>query len=276
MIGKTNLGGSGGGLNFKVVGGTMVPSGHENLIWVNTATKITSWVVSPSQPATPIEGMVWIHDGSDNGINILKKNAVEVFPSLCQQYVDGLWSNAEAYLYTTASGWVQFSQTILTLFDNGNEYTSITGGWTKTAVETASGGVYFDTATTGTISKGTSLKMSGSKSGDSTLLNSYRPVNKIDVTNYTTMRIYGTFSASGPSGWSQMALYRDRPFSYYQNVIAQRHVDPNNVSAVNAQGYVDVDITSVTGLVTIILGIFCYGYKGTSSASYTISKVELI
>lgn len=107
MIGKTNLGGSGGGLNFKVVGGTNAPSGHENLVWVNTSTPITSWVVSPNQPVAPIAGMVWIKDGNANGINIIKKNVVEVFPSGAQQYVDGEWKSLDAYIRHGVE-WVQF------------------------------------------------------------------------------------------------------------------------------------------------------------------------
>ena len=38
-------------LNFKVVGGTSRPSAPgENTIWVNTATEISSWVLSPAEP----------------------------------------------------------------------------------------------------------------------------------------------------------------------------------------------------------------------------------
>lgn len=106
MIGKTNLGGSGGGLNFKVVGGTSVPAGHENLVWVNTETAISSWVVSPNEPQAPAEGMVWILDGDSNGINIIKKNAVEVFPSQCHQFISGGWADVEAFLFHAAA-WVK-------------------------------------------------------------------------------------------------------------------------------------------------------------------------
>ena len=128
MIGRTNAGG-GGGINFKIVGGTTQPTGKENLIWVNTSTPITNWAVSPNQPENPTEGMVWIEDGDANGINILKKNAVEIFPSRCMQYADGEWKAQESYLYRNG-GWVQFSSTYNgELFWNGNQYNEITGGW---------------------------------------------------------------------------------------------------------------------------------------------------
>ena len=52
MIGRTNAGGgAGGGLNFKVVGGTSTPaSTKENTIWVNTDTAIPSWHFGVDEP----------------------------------------------------------------------------------------------------------------------------------------------------------------------------------------------------------------------------------
>lgn len=117
MIGRTNTGG-GSGINFKVVGGTAQPTGKENLVWVNTETAITSWAVSPNQPDTAAEGMVWIQDGTNNGINIVKKNAVEVFPSACKQYSDGGWKNVEAHLFRNGE-WVQFSYERIYLIKDG-------------------------------------------------------------------------------------------------------------------------------------------------------------
>lgn len=102
-------GGGGAGINFKVVGGTVQPANpKENTVWVNTTTDISSWVVSPNQPGNPADGMVWIQDGNANGINIVKKNAVEVFPSGCKLYTDGAWANVEAYLFRNGA-WVQFA-----------------------------------------------------------------------------------------------------------------------------------------------------------------------
>lgn len=51
MIGRTNAGGGGGGLNFRVIGGTTQPtSPKENDIWVNTSTNIPQWIMSPIDP----------------------------------------------------------------------------------------------------------------------------------------------------------------------------------------------------------------------------------
>lgn len=95
MIGRTNAGGgSGGGLNFKVVGGTSTPSSpKENTIWVNTDAEITSWVFSATEPETPAAGMVWFTTDkkSTAPFNALKKNNITLCPISTQQYVSGAW-----------------------------------------------------------------------------------------------------------------------------------------------------------------------------------------
>lgn len=94
MIGITNAGGGGGGLNFKVVGGTSTPTAPaENTIWVNTAVSITSWVFSATAPTSPAAGMVWFAIGSSSSVafNATKKNGIWVYPAGCQQYVSGAW-----------------------------------------------------------------------------------------------------------------------------------------------------------------------------------------
>lgn len=86
-------------LNFKVVGGTSQPtSACENTIWVNTSTAITSWEFSPTEPATPAEGMVWIITGTSSTVafNALKKNGIQVCPLSAKQYVGGQWVTVQA------------------------------------------------------------------------------------------------------------------------------------------------------------------------------------
>lgn len=94
-------------IQLTVRGGTAQPAGVEGMIWVKTANAVTSWTVSSRQPGKAAQGMVWIKSGAEHGINILRKNAVEVFPSGCKQYIGGAWKNALAYLYT-AGTWTQF------------------------------------------------------------------------------------------------------------------------------------------------------------------------
>lgn len=102
MIGRTNAGGGGGGLNFKVVGGSAQPENpKENTIWVNTDRPITSWAFSTDAPGSPADGMVWIKTGfgSATPFNALKKNEVQVCPFSTQQYLDGAWADKTAMIY---------------------------------------------------------------------------------------------------------------------------------------------------------------------------------
>lgn len=122
-------GGSGGAsLNYKIVGGTSAPSNpKENTIWVNTSTAITSHVFSATQP-TGSAGMVWIQTGVESGVafNALKKNGIQVYPLFAKQYVSGAWVAKTAKSYQGGK-WVTWWNG--QLYDNGNQYTEVTGGW---------------------------------------------------------------------------------------------------------------------------------------------------
>lgn len=136
MIGITNAGGGGGGLNFKVVGGTVQPaSPSENMIWVNTAADITGWTFSATTPANPVAGMVWfaISNSSSVAFNAVKKNGIWVYPAGCQQYVSGAWVAKTAKTYQSGA-WKDWQ---LTLYKAGTKRVKFTDG-NGTAYGTAS------------------------------------------------------------------------------------------------------------------------------------------
>lgn len=119
MIGRTNTGG-GGGLNFQVIGGTTAPSNpKENMIWVNTSTKITSYIFSATQP-TGSAGMVWISTGTYSTVefNALKKNGIQVYPISAKQYVGGVWAPRNAEIYH-AGEWLPLSAIPIYFFKDG-------------------------------------------------------------------------------------------------------------------------------------------------------------
>ena len=131
MIGPTNARGGGGGLNLKVVGGTTKPTNpRENTIWVSTTTAITGYVLSPTQPETGTEGLVWLKT-ADTGveINVGRKNAVLLHLASGMLYTGGKWASVDAWAYIN-SAWKQFSIAFDgRLYDNGDQCTDITGGW---------------------------------------------------------------------------------------------------------------------------------------------------
>ena len=121
--------GGGPGLNFKVVGGTSQPTNpRENTIWINTSTTITDWVFSTTQP-TSATGRVWILTDtfSNAEFNALKKNGIYVYPISAKQYVSGAWKDVTVKSYLNGA-WVSWWQG--ELYDSGNLYESVTGGWT--------------------------------------------------------------------------------------------------------------------------------------------------
>ena len=132
MIGPTNARGGGGGLNLKVVGGTTQPTNpRANTIWINTTTSITGYALSPTQPETGTEGLVWLKT-ADTGveINVGRKNAVLLHLADAKLYTSGTWANVEGWVYTGAS-WTQFAWERLYLFKDGVDNTELTGGWTN-------------------------------------------------------------------------------------------------------------------------------------------------
>jgi hypothetical protein len=138
MLGRTNAGGGGGGgLNFTVV--NTVPSNpKENTIFVNTSTKITSYVFSTTQPSNPEPGMVWFSTGISSAVefNALKKNNITVYPVSVKQYVNGGWVEKTAKTWN-GSKWIDW---IIYLYNAGNECTSLTGGWAQKSISYITGG----------------------------------------------------------------------------------------------------------------------------------------
>lgn len=121
MIGPTNARGGGGGLNLKVVGGTTRPTTpRENTIWVNTTTAITGYVLSPTQPETGTEGLVWLKTANAGvEINVGRKNAVLLHLASCKIYTRSKWDYVEAHVYKDTI-WVQFASKLVP-----GEYTAV-------------------------------------------------------------------------------------------------------------------------------------------------------
>lgn len=103
-------GGSGAALNFKIIGSTTQPSNpKENTIWVDTSAAIAEWVLDAVEPEMPTEGLLWIQLGtkSNVGFNVLKKNAVWVYPISAKHYVDDTWVNCVVKSYRNGE-WVDW------------------------------------------------------------------------------------------------------------------------------------------------------------------------
>lgn len=117
-------------LNFEVVGGETEPTNPtENTIWVNTPNEITGWGFSPDEPTAPESGMVWFATSENSVIkfNALKEDSIIVTPSNARQYISGSWSNINVVKIYQNGEWVDWWDG--TLYNAGDMYTNITGGW---------------------------------------------------------------------------------------------------------------------------------------------------
>ena len=111
-------GSTGGGEGFAVVSGLTEPgSPKENMIWVKSDKAGKKYVFAEAAPEAPADGLIWFQ-ATNAGI-ITQTNV----------YTGGAWLAADTYMYLGGK-WVQIASAWNgELFDNGNQYTPVTGGW---------------------------------------------------------------------------------------------------------------------------------------------------
>lgn len=267
MIGRTNVGGGGGGLNFKVVGNPQPTNPSENTIWINTDTPITSYVFSATQPESPVDGMVWINTGRTSNVafNALKKNAVMVYPQGLMQYISVAWVYKDSYIYQNGKfGELRNGM----LYLSGDEYEYITGGWLFSVDYSGTNNGCLDFT-------GNSATMSRQKNADNITLETYRTnspanscaacsvstSNKIDLSEYKKIRLVyeatGNLETSTSGAWRcYFAVASESPIGkhgqtfYESKVIAVAHITQNSTS-------VDIDVSSVSeGYLMVVNAVY--------------------
>ena len=119
MIGRTNAGFGGGGGGLRVAVGLTAPiSPRENTVWVKSAQAGKQYVFAEAEPGNPAEGLIWFR--ATEYLGIIARTDV---------YTGGAWVAADTYMYLGGK-WVQIAFAWNgELFDNGNQYTPVTGGW---------------------------------------------------------------------------------------------------------------------------------------------------
>ena len=268
MIGRTNAGSGGAGLNFKVVGNPQPSSPAENTIWVNTDIPIPSYALSAAESEEPSEGMVWIKIGNSSpvGFSVLKKNAVYVYPISAMQYIDGAWvaKTAMSYIDGEWVGWIVY------LYNKGDECSNITGGWSITNRYTGS------TYRAPSITRG-SDSMTVSSSVSTINANNENGCvetnNAIDLTDYTTL----TFVVSN----CQFSTDWDGNMNYAYLGVAKDGSGSFSFAAsvkVTESGTFSVDVSSLDGDYVVVINTHQNMSNGSLSMLYsqvTISGIYL-
>lgn len=240
MIGRTNAGGSGGGgLNLKVVGGTTQPTNpRENTIWVSTTTAITGYALSPTQPETGAEGLVWLKT-ADTGveINVGRKNAVLLHLASGMLYSGGTWQMADAYVYVSEA-WIKLDTAVYMIKDGVLQTTfNVTDGASLTQRD---GYVQFKGDTTGYFAAW---------------------VDDIDLTNKSIVSINGTFDIGSISKGFCIAIWapgtidisydKAKAFALYHEGVTNAELDVTNYTGTYTVGITSVSTHTqkITGLV---------------------------
>lgn len=221
-------------LNFEVVGGTSQPSNpKENTIWVNTNTAITDWVFSATQP-TAATGRVWIPIGTESVVefNALKKNSVMVYPLSAKQCVGGAWVDKTAKSYQNGE-WVDWWNG--ELFDNGNQWERITGGWTSDGYaytdrsRTRETPVIGDTIRCATVSGSSTYSICGTK-------------NLVDLKDVSFIKCHATDAVT-----SFLAVYSAKKYNTI-DVLTRASIVANGVTTLDVSkwdsGYVIIHVHS--------------------------------
>lgn len=232
-----NGGGGIGGLNFDVKVYTSennLPStAKENSIAAITASGSTSWVFSFIEPSDT--SVIWFKIGTESSIsfNMLKKNAIYVYPISCNAHNGEKWHTIESWIYKS-SGWVKFSELVTAtyLYQPGDTCDELTGGYKLVGI----------TNDAPTIDYGeTSMVIYAARHPQ---VGSYKKsiaytTNQIDLTDLNTLTLEGTVEGLG-AGWSKAKMCVWSASPTYDN-----HVKSYELS--NGSEPVTVDVSDLSG-----------------------------
>lgn len=255
--GNGNLGGGGGGFNYKVVGGTSRPSNpKENMIWVNTDVEITSHIFSATQPENPVEGMVWFAIGtsSNAAFNALKKNTLTVYPTACKQYVSGAWVSKTAKTYQGGK-WVDWWSG--QLYTPGNEWESFTGGWVTAAKKSNSSAS--QTATAPTVTRNANSIAFSQTTGNAGIAYC---ATKIDLKNVSTITALGSFKNGGNSDRHLRLVVCSNLGTYVDTDVAAETTSTSGNT-----------ITSMSCDVSALSGTYYVGFYIAQASSITLTSM---
>lgn len=245
--------GFGGGvpLNFKVVGNPKPTNPKENTIWLNTDEKITGYYFQEKQPENMQNGEVFVATGSKSNasFNALKKNGITVYPLKAQQMVSGTLKDVEAKIYKGGK-WTDWWSG--ELYQDGNEYEFITGGWKSEGKQASSNSTA--TAKAPTITRNdTSIKFAITTAKVSGIA---RTVNKVDLSDFSKIVVSGNLYNGEPYAtmmklavFSTIGTYYEPSIVAYKDIAARTSVTnvELDVGNINSECYVGFIINTANG-----------------------------
>ena len=229
------------------------PKVYEN---VNTYASYASYaeLAEALLPTYFMDGAVWFKTdaNSDLSFNALAENGIQVHPVAATHFTSGQILEKTAQVYRNGE-WVELSAWNGVLYDAGNQYEDITGGWVKG-----------EGTATATIDD-TGMKLSTSSSSAARI--HVETKNAVDMTKYKTLYLNATITSltlgSGVTGVQCRLGYASASGQNMANAstkVAQSYTAKGDVT-------LQLDISSVNGEQYVVFGIGYY------SVAVTVNKI---
>ena len=173
---------------LKIVGNPRPSFPKEGIVWVNTDVEITGYYLSATQPENLVQGNVWvkISDSFSNEIGTSFGNDyITIILDSVMQYVNG------ALVYKEAKSWKGGKWADWwngTLYEPGNTYDHITGGWGLLG--------QFDSYIDGTFSINAD-SLSVTASGTNGKGCNFTHYKKVDLTYYSLLSFEASTNVAG-------------------------------------------------------------------------------
>ena len=264
MTGRTNSGG--GGLNLRIVDGNTQPTNPvENLIWINTETRIPNWYWQASEPSQKETGTLWIVASSvaTNVLSLLRHNVLEVGIGTIRQWNGTEWANVGGKVYYNGA-WHNFQTFVYdgSIGDAEQNFNHNVGGypWSKSTRSCV---------ITTTENEDSFICAIGYGTGGNGLL--YAP-NAIDFTNVSKVKITYIASSSGAG----TKTCRASVFTSASSGSESGLVASTTIRSSAEKTSIEIDTASLSG--EYLLGLFgsSNASGGSWSITYTIYSIELI
>lgn len=206
-----------------------------------------------TDPVTRLDGTaiqandVRIATGVQSNLPLAVTPAISIAPQYCMQHTGSAWVQREAYVRKSGV-WERMR---LSLYKEGNEQTSVTGGW-RARAQVIEGGV----ARLPGFTKGaTNLTLTHTASGAN-----YSGVgevaNNIDVTAAKKLKVELTHTGGGHTLY--IIVTNRSATDYYSGAAAVY----KTTTALTKQT-IELDVTALTGTYNIAVGLRLYGSYGT-------------
>ena len=247
-------------LNFRVIGSLVQPAAPKyNDIWVKTSVKIPDWEFSevnmPSHAMS--EGFVYFtstYNGAwaareSTGLNFLRKHAILTKLTAACQYYSGAWHSMDAYIYKSGT-WVQFSWTIVYLYNRGVLNNAVIGGINIVKKGISENGYTRNTPKVTYNSDNFVITNGGTDYNDGGIVHF---ANKIDLTLYKTLG----FEGQGIGGYNKLYIWPS--FGTY--------IPDKSIASIQNTG--NLDISALSGAFYIGFGI--YGRDSNKVTVYSVS-----